>query len=201
MLENTTIAAISNTTTITDWLMVIITIVYVIATIFICRANIKSAEATKEQLKESQKQFKANNRPYISCQYILSARTFCGIRFTNYGNVPAYNVKFKINEDFIDALKLDYKAKFGKLNDSEYYFGVKQYYDFYFSQISDFNENKHPFIVTITYNDKNDTYEETIEIKLDKQLPVESVTDFEEKVVNKLTEMVNCLKELNKKIK
>lgn len=30
---------------ITDWLMVVITFVYVIATIFICWANIKSAKA------------------------------------------------------------------------------------------------------------------------------------------------------------
>ena len=35
--------------TITDWLMVIITLVYVIATIFICWANIKSAKASKEE--------------------------------------------------------------------------------------------------------------------------------------------------------
>ena len=36
--------------TIMDWLMVIITLVYVIATIFICWANIKSANASKEEL-------------------------------------------------------------------------------------------------------------------------------------------------------
>ncbi len=38
--------------TITDWLMVIITFVYVIATIFICYANFKSAKASKEELAE-----------------------------------------------------------------------------------------------------------------------------------------------------
>lgn len=35
---------------ITDWLMVIITGIYVIATIVICRANLSSARATQEQL-------------------------------------------------------------------------------------------------------------------------------------------------------
>ena len=38
-------------------LMVLITFIYVVATIEICRANIKSAEATKEQLEESKRQF------------------------------------------------------------------------------------------------------------------------------------------------
>lgn len=41
----------------TDWLMVIITAVYVIATIFIMKANKESAAATKEQLEESKRQF------------------------------------------------------------------------------------------------------------------------------------------------
>ena len=41
--------------------MVLITFIYVVATIEICRANIKSAEATKEQLEESKRQF-ANMR-------------------------------------------------------------------------------------------------------------------------------------------
>lgn len=35
-----------------DWAMVIITGIYVVATIFICWANIKTAKASKEQLKE-----------------------------------------------------------------------------------------------------------------------------------------------------
>ena len=35
-----------------DWVMVIITGVYVIATIFICWANIKAANASKEQLQK-----------------------------------------------------------------------------------------------------------------------------------------------------
>ena len=38
-------------------LMVIITLIYVIATIRICRANIKAADAAREQLVESKQQF------------------------------------------------------------------------------------------------------------------------------------------------
>lgn len=55
--------------TITDWLMVIITFVYVVATIFICIFNGRSAKATRDQVKESQKQFHEAKRlekiPYL----------------------------------------------------------------------------------------------------------------------------------------
>ncbi len=46
----------------TDWLMVIITFVYVIATIIICVFNGKSANAAKQQLEFSQEQQAQNNR-------------------------------------------------------------------------------------------------------------------------------------------
>ena len=55
--------------TITDWLMVGITAVYVVATIFISCANIKSANATRDQLTESKRQYEDKKRleimPYI----------------------------------------------------------------------------------------------------------------------------------------
>lgn len=47
---------------ITDWLMVGITAIYVVATIYISRANIKSAEATREQLIESKRQYEDKKR-------------------------------------------------------------------------------------------------------------------------------------------
>ena len=47
----------------------LITVVYVIATIFICRANIKAANASRDQIAESQRQFNENRRldvmPYL----------------------------------------------------------------------------------------------------------------------------------------
>lgn len=54
---------------ITDWLMVIITGVYVFATIFICKANLNSAKASRDQLEESKRQFRESKRlelmPYL----------------------------------------------------------------------------------------------------------------------------------------
>jgi hypothetical protein len=54
---------------ITDWLMFGITAIYVIATIFICRANIKAANASRDQIEESQKQFEETKR--LECMPFL----------------------------------------------------------------------------------------------------------------------------------
>ena len=45
-----------------EWVMVWITAVYVVATILICYANLKSARATREQVLESQRQFEETKR-------------------------------------------------------------------------------------------------------------------------------------------
>ena len=54
---------------VTDWLMVGITAVYVIATVFICIYNGRSAKATREQVSESQRQYEETKRlemmPYL----------------------------------------------------------------------------------------------------------------------------------------
>lgn len=58
----------------TEWLMIIITAIYVVATILICIANFKSAKATREQVDETRKQHEETLRlqtmPYL--QVILS---------------------------------------------------------------------------------------------------------------------------------
>lgn len=54
---------------ITDWLMVGITAIYVVATVFICIYNGRSAKATREQVSESQRQYEETKRlemmPYL----------------------------------------------------------------------------------------------------------------------------------------
>jgi hypothetical protein len=71
--------------TITDWIMVIITGVYVFATIFICVFNYRSAKATREQVAEAKRQFEEINRAYITYEFLYEKRSFYGIRFTNHG--------------------------------------------------------------------------------------------------------------------
>lgn len=58
---------------ITDWLMVIITGIYVIATIIICFANLRSAKATREQLSEMKREHdedvRLNIMPYLEVNF------------------------------------------------------------------------------------------------------------------------------------
>ena len=65
---------------ITDWLMVGITAVYVVATIIISYANIKSANATREQLTESKRQYEDKKRleimPYFDVQIFNDITVF-----------------------------------------------------------------------------------------------------------------------------
>ena len=184
----------------TDWLMVIITAIYVIATIVICVANLKSAKATREQVEESKRQFEEQkrqfeetNRPYIACEYILTSRVFCGIRFYNYGSKPANNVTFKINDSFHDSVSM---PNFWRLNDAEYAFGINQSYEFYFSKISDFKENTRDFEVEITYHWQRKMYTENIRINFTKQLPIESVAGNEEKLLDEIKNISSTLKNI-----
>lgn len=56
-----------------DWVMVIITAIYVVATCAICWANIKSAKATKEQVSESKRQYEETSRlenmPFLQIEH------------------------------------------------------------------------------------------------------------------------------------
>ena len=87
-----------------DWAMVIITGIYVVATIFICWANIKTAKASKEQLKEMQRQFAEANRAEIEVEFHYLRRTWYVVRFVNRGEKTAQHVKISVAQSFIDSL-------------------------------------------------------------------------------------------------
>ena len=87
-----------------DWAMVIITGIYVVATIFICWANIKTAKASKVQLKEMQRQFAEANRAEIEVEFHYLRRTWYVVRFVNRGEKTAQHVKISVAQSFIDSL-------------------------------------------------------------------------------------------------
>ena len=118
--------------TITDWLMVIITLVYVIATIFICWANIKSAKASKEELAEMKRQYAEENRPHIEVEFCYERRTWYIVRFVNHGKLTAQHVKIMLDEDFISSLpEQGFKDTLLKQREKECIIGVGQHYDLY----------------------------------------------------------------------
>lgn len=90
--------------TITDWIMVLITAVYVIATIVICRANIKAADASRAQLVEMKRQYAEENCPIIELEFLYLQRTWYVVRFINHGKQTAQHVKIMLAQEFIDSL-------------------------------------------------------------------------------------------------
>ena len=91
--------------TVTDWLMVVITFVYVIATFFICYFNNKSVKATREQLAESKKQFEESNRPHVIAGLRVESDIFMCLYIKNIGNDVAENVEIRINQDWLELIK------------------------------------------------------------------------------------------------
>ena len=88
----------------TDWIMVIITTIYVIATILICYFNGKSAKAAKIQTDEMIRQYQSMNRPNITIHFdIIRSGLLCFV-VENEGTLPAHNVNININQAFIDGI-------------------------------------------------------------------------------------------------
>ena len=117
----------------TDWLMVIITFVYVVATILICIFNAKSAKAAREQTEQMRFQFLQTNRPVVTVEIVYLKRLFWVLRFTNHGVVTAYNTIIALNQDFIDSIP---EENFRRIVNDEVKkirtIGVNQHYDIFF---------------------------------------------------------------------
>jgi hypothetical protein len=167
---------------ITDWLMVAITAVYVVATIFICRANIKSAEATREQVAEARRQYEEEHRPYVSYQFIYERHTWYGMRFTNHGKRVANHVQIKLDKEFLDSLEMSqFFEGLRKLQDREFTLGIGQSYDILFGA-ADFRRrpDKKPIAGEILYQDSREAYRETFEIDFEKYATLFSVEGLED---------------------
>lgn len=118
----------------TDWLMVVITAIYMVATIAICYFNRESAnaakeqtKATREQIKEMIEQYNSLNRPFVTVRFdVIRSGLMCFI-IENEGPVPAHDVKIRINREFIDNIKeADEKSRLQELNESVLYLASKQ---------------------------------------------------------------------------
>lgn len=154
---------------ITDWLMVVITFVYVVATIFICWANIKSAKASKEELAEMRRQYADENRPRIEIEFCYERRTWYIVRFINHGRLTAQHVKIILDEEFIDSLpNPDFQDTLRKQREKECIIGVGQHYDLYIaSNELRGNPNMKPVTGKILYQDESGKYENDIYIDLE----------------------------------
>ena len=157
----------------------LITLVYVVATIFICRANIRSAEATRAQVAEARRQYEEEHRPYIAYQFIYERRTWYGMRFTNYGRRVATHVRICLEKEFLDSITEGtfYKGLYD-LQSKEFVLGIGQSYDIFFGA-DDFRrrQNKCPIRGTIAYHDATleENYIEAFEVDFEKYGSIFSV--------------------------
>ncbi len=173
--------------TITDWLMVVITFIYVIATIFICWANIKSARASKEELAEMKKQYSEENRPRIETEFCYEHRTWYIVRFVNHGKLTAQHVKIELDADFIDSIPENgFKSILRNQGNKECIIGVGQHYDLYIaSNELRGNSNMRPVTGKLIYQDEVRSYESDIYIDLENYATFFSSTS-DEPVVKEL---------------
>ena len=113
--------------TITDWLMVGITAVYVIATIFICWANINSAKATREQVAESKRQFDEANRAFVVVSFEIIRSGLATLCVQNCGNRIAQNVNVHVSPEFLENMVDESNKKhLKKMSESTFSIGINQ---------------------------------------------------------------------------
>lgn len=155
--------------TITDVLMVIITAVYVIATIKICKANTEDVETARELIKEQQKQFDESNRAIVNVIFETQNANMAVLNIHNSGNRVAKNVRIKFDEEFINNIPDEYyKVHLKLLVKSSFSIGIGQSWYCTLGSFSNVEEiSKEKITGKILYaDDFNDDHNESFEIDL-----------------------------------
>lgn len=187
----------------TDWIMVIITGVYVVATIFICVFNYSSAKAAREEVAEAKRQFEAFDRAYITYEFLYEKRTYYGVRFTNHGKRVANHVHIQLKQKFIDSItETSFSAQLNKQKGKEFVLGIGQSYNIYFgSNKYRQNLNKLPMEGKLLYEDDKKSYEESFFIDTDNYATIFSVNSETEDLIDTIKEQTRELKELRQELR
>ena len=190
--------------------MVVLTGIYVLATIFICLFNYGSAKASKDQLAEMRRQFDEENRPYITVELIYERRTFYGLRFSNHGKKVANHVRIELDQAFLDSVtEPSFKQALDKTKGKECIIGIGQHYDLFFGS-NEFRKsnNKVALSGNVIYNDGKLTYIEPFSVDFDSYATIYSVnTDADDMLkelkvqTRELKGIKDALKELNTTLK
>lgn len=178
----------------------LITAVYVVATVFICWANIQSANASKAQLKEMQRQFRSINRPIISVEIVHLRRMFWVLRFTNHGTQTAFNVKIIIDSEFIESLsEPEYKEIVKDNNGKIKTIGINQSYDLFIGANSFRNRDAQVPIKGIIHywGIDNSEYKEDFIIETQNYATFFTVNTDNDDLMEKLKEQNEELKNIN----
>ena len=111
-------------------LMVVITGVYVVATIEICKANNNTVKVTRQQLEEARRQYAEENRPLIEVEFLYKNHAVYYLHFTNCGRHVANKVKIEFAPEFVNNVKEPKIRELLKLVQTrECILGVGQHFD------------------------------------------------------------------------
>lgn len=152
----------------TDWIMIAITAIYVIATILICIFNYRSAKATREQVAESQRQFEETNRAFVTVTFENIRSGLAVLHIQNHGKRIANDVRIKIADTFvINIQNSGDKERIEKLNHSSFTLGIGQsWYICIGSALQLEQMGKEILHIDILYSDNISDYSEHVSIDL-----------------------------------
>lgn len=181
----------------------LITFVYVVATIVICRANIKSAVATREQVSEQKKQFEEENRAFITIDIEIIRSGLLALRIQNHGKRIAENVKISISSAFLDNIPDEKdRGNMMKLCTTSFSLGINQFFYVNMGTHLDLYQlEKELFVVEVSYNDYNSNYSDKQIIdfhqysgRLIYESPIQDIYQEMKKVVRELSETNKLIK-------
>lgn len=149
-------------------IMIILTAVYVLATIFIWLSNRSSAIATRDQIKESHAQFVDANRAFVNIDFEIVRDGLYVLRIMNNGNRTAQNVKIEISNEFIDIVPNSACSEhIHSLTSSNFAIGIGQAWYVTIGSIGDFETLAlKAIVINYFYSDCFSTYCETKEIDI-----------------------------------
>lgn len=150
-----------------EWLMVIITAVYMIATIAICVFNGQSAKAASEQTAEMIRQYKESHRPVVVVKFEIASGTLF-FTLENVGTMAALDVRFQVNDEFLTNIERTVpKTRFRSVTQSNIFLSVGQKMFILLGSKPQFSEiAKEKAIIDITYRSGGTQYHENAEIDL-----------------------------------
>lgn len=149
------------------FVMVVLTAVYVIATIAICLFNYKSAQATREQVAESARQFEETNRAFLTVYADFIRNGLFVLCVSNSGNKPAKEINVNIGEEYFKNIKQEFLPNVEKFVKSNFMLGLEQKFYLTLGGLLDYEKlSNESMFLELTYQDDKRKYSEKIEIRL-----------------------------------
>ena len=184
------------------FIMVVLTFVYVSATIILCVFNFRSAKATREQVVEQKREFDEKNRPIVNAVFAIVRSGLACIEFSNSGTKVAEKVQIQINEEFLELLSSNEREALKNIKNSVFRIGINQKWHALIGAHFELrNLGTKPLIINISYCDDNKNYCESVNIDLNAYMWTMIYDSPEEDARNVLKSLADTMEKINKRLK